>query len=212
MLKKIAEVQKKLSSKITERKIGKVEKVAAVDVSYKNNTARAALVICSFPKPTILRTKIVETNISYPYIPTFFFLRETRPILLAIKGEEFDVLMVEGHGKAHPRGYGLASHIGLLLGKPTIGVAKKLLRGTPPDSYRKVGKVYVSVGNLITLDDAVSIVEKLLDEGGYPKPLKLADKLSKGKFDEVKDTYTSNKTRQKRGNWKGNLDNSKRVK
>ncbi|CAB50287.1 endonuclease V [Pyrococcus abyssi] len=193
MLEKIAEVQKKLSKRIVEKEVRMVSKIAAVDVSYKGNKARVALVICSFPDCKVLKTKVLETEVSFPYIPTFFFLRETRPILLVTKGEEFDVLIVEGHGKAHPRKYGLASHIGLILGKPTIGVAKKLLRGTPENSYRKVGKAYVSVGNMITLKDAVRIIEKLLD-GGYPKPLKLADKLSKGKISEDENTLPSDKT------------------
>ncbi|AFK22673.1 endonuclease V [Pyrococcus sp. ST04] len=182
MLEKIAEAQMKLSKRIVEQKLKTVKTVAAVDVSYRGEKARAAYVLASFPSGNILKTKVVECTVSFPYIPTFFFLRETRPILLSIRGESFDVLLVEGHGKAHPRGYGLASHIGILIKKPTIGVAKKPLKGVPRELYRKVGKVYVSVGNLITLDDAVRIVRELLDEKGYPKPLKFADKLSKGKI------------------------------
>jgi len=178
-LKKIAEIQRKLSRKIVEKPldISEVKRVAAVDVSYKGNQARGAFVLCSFPSCQVLKTKVIETEVNFPYIPTYFFLRETRPILLLIKGEEFDVLLVEGHGKAHPRGYGLASHIGLLINKPTIGVAKRPLHGTK--DFVKVGKAYVSVGNLIDLDSAKKIVE-IINENGYPKPLRIADKLSKG--------------------------------
>ncbi|USS40099.1 endonuclease V [Thermococcus aggregans] len=177
--KKLADVQRKLSKKIVEKPldISKVKTIAAVDVSYKGDRARGAFVLCSFPSCEVLKTKVIETEVSFPYIPTYFFLRETRPILLLLKGEEFDVLLVEGHGKAHPRGYGLASHIGLLINKPTIGVAKKPLRGTK--DFVKVGKAYVSVGNLIDLDSAKKIVEAI-NENGYPKPLRIADKLSKG--------------------------------
>ncbi|BAA29752.1 endonuclease V [Pyrococcus horikoshii] len=200
MLERIANIQKKLSKSIVERKINEVRKVAAVDVSYKEEKARAALVITTFPEGEVLKTKVIETTVSFPYIPTFFFLRETKPILIATKGETFDVLIVEGHGKAHPRGYGLASHIGVVLRKPTIGVAKRLLKNTPKDTYKKVGKVYVSVGNLITLEDATKIIRAILDESGYPKPLKLADKLSKGRIYEVKNTPSPNRSRKKRGN------------
>lgn len=183
--KKIAEVQRKLSKRIVEKPldISKIKTIGAVDVSYKKGRARAAFVLCSFPSCKILKTKIIETDVDFPYVPTFFFLRETRPVLLALKGESFDVLLVEGHGRAHPRGYGLASHIGLLLKKPTIGVAKKPLRGYPENSLVKVGKAYVSVGNLIDLNSASKIVE-MINESGYPKPLKIADNLSKGAENE----------------------------
>ncbi len=176
----LAWVQEKLSTRILERPldVSQVKTVAAVDASYRNNRAKAAFVLCSFPECELLKTRTVETEIRAPYIPTYFFLRETRPALLAVKGEKFDVLLVEGHGKAHPRRYGLASHIGLLLWRPTIGVAKRPLRGVPLDLLEKVGKTYVSVGNLIDLGSAVEIVKKLL-KSGYPKPLKIADRLSK---------------------------------
>ena len=178
--KKIAEVQRKLSKRIVEKPldISKIKTIGAVDVSYRDK-ARAVFVLCSFPSCEVLKTKVIDTGVDFPYVPTFFFLRETKPLLLALRGESFDVLLVEGHGKAHPRGYGLASHIGLLLKKPTIGVAKKPLRGYPEGSLVKVGKAYVSVGNLIDLNSASRIVE-MVNENGYQKPLKIADKLSKG--------------------------------
>ena len=101
--------------------------------------------------------------------------------MLLLKEEQFDLLVVEGHGKAHPRGYGLASHIGLLIGKPTIGIAKRPLPNSIGECA-KIGKAYVSVGNLIDLNYADEIV-RIINEGGYPKPLQIADKLSKGAGD-----------------------------
>jgi len=179
-LERIAVVQLKLAGRIVEKPVdpNSVQTVAAVDVSYRENLTKTALVICTFPDCKLLRSKTVVTDVTFPYIPTYFFLRETRPVLRVLRGEEFDVLLVEGHGRAHPRGYGLASHIGLLVGRPTIGVAKRPLRGAPEGSFRRVGKAYVSVGHLIDLESAVKIAEPLL-EGGYPKPLRLADRLSK---------------------------------
>nr|WP_206204493.1 endonuclease V [Thermococcus sp. 21S7] len=169
-----------MASRIEERplRLEDVKTVAAVDVAYRGEGARAAFVLCSYPDCEVLRTRVIETEVPFPYIPTFFFLRETRPVLLALRGEEFDLLLVEGHGKAHPRGYGLACHIGLLIGKPVVGVAKRPLLGVSEKDFRKVGKAYVSVGHLLDLESAVRLIEPLL-EGGYPKPLRLADRLSK---------------------------------
>ncbi|NJE03308.1 endonuclease V [Thermococcus sp. MV11] len=179
-LGRMAKAQEKLSARVVEKPLdlSAIKTVAAVDVAYKEDTARAGFVLCSFPECAVVKAKFMEMEVSAPYVPTFFFLRETRPVLLAVWGESFDVLLVEGHGKAHPRGYGLASHIGLLVGRPTIGVAKRPLRGSPRNSFKRVGKAYVSVGHLINLESALRIVESLLDEG-YPMPLKLADRLSK---------------------------------
>ncbi|MDK2914079.1 MAG: deoxyribonuclease [Thermococcaceae archaeon] len=180
LFKKLAEVQRKLAKRVVERPLdlSAIKTVGAVDVSYRGGRARAAFLICSFPECEVLKQRVVEVDVSFPYIPTFFFLRETRPVLVAIGRERPDVLLVEGHGKAHPRGYGLASHIGLVLGIPTIGVAKRPLRDAPEGSWVKVDKTYVSVGHLVDLPSAVEIV-KALSIGGYPLPLRIADRLSK---------------------------------
>ncbi|WP_456421649.1 endonuclease V [Thermococcus sp.] len=179
-LKKIAGIQARLSGRVVERPLNlkQIKTVGAVDVSYRGDKAVSALVICTFPECKLVETRTVRVNVGFPYIPTYFFLRETRPILLVLKNSNFDVLLVEGHGKAHPRRYGLASHIGLLIEKPTVGVAKRPLPGVPPELYKKVGKAYVSVGHLVDLESAVELVGAL-NERGYPKPLRLADRLSK---------------------------------
>ena len=124
-------------------------------------------------------------------------LREARPILYTIKKikTKFDALLIDGHGQLHPRRCGLASYIGIKLHKPTIGVAKSLLCGTQSGYRIKIdGKtlgrsitanqksIYISIGNMISLDSAVSITKDLIEPGGwYPKPLYLADKFSKNK-------------------------------
>jgi len=182
MLERLAGVQRKLAGRLRTVKLdlNGVKTVGAVDVSYRGNRARAAFVLCSSPECRPLLQEVTVTDVAFPYVPTFFFLRETKPVIMAVlrAGKKPDILLVGGHGRAHPRGYGLASHVGLVLGVPTVGVARRLLRGTPEGSFKKVGRVYVSEGNLIDLDSAVRIVEMTLD-GGCPKPLKLADRLSK---------------------------------
>ena len=179
-LKKIAELQRRLSRRVVERPLdlSRVKTVGAVDVSYRGEEAVSALVICTFPECEPIETRTARVKVTFPYVPTYFFLRETMPVLRVIKNADFDVLLVEGHGRAHPRGYGLASHIGLILGRPVIGVAKKPLRGVQAGVYRRIGKAYVSVGHLVDLESAVKIVEAV-DDNGYPKPLRLADRLSK---------------------------------
>jgi len=178
-LEKIAQLQWELSKRVVEKPLDmdSIETVGAVDVSYRENTAVSALVICTFPDCEVVEAKTAKVKVTFPYIPTYFFLRETRPILVVAKNADFDVLLVEGHGKAHPRGYGLASHVGLVLKRPVIGVAKRPLRGVQGNPYKKVGKAYVSVGHLVDLKSAAEVVKAL--GGSYPKPLKLADKLSK---------------------------------
>jgi deoxyribonuclease V len=178
-LKKIAELQKTLAWRVVEKPldIWKIKTVGAVDVSYRGEKAVSALVICTFPECELLETRTVKVRVAFPYVPTYFFLRETGPILRVVRGLDFDVLLVEGHGKAHPRGYGLASHIGLILEKPVIGVAKRPLRGVPENLYERVGKAYVSVGHLVELRSAVEVVKALGEN--YPKPLRIADRLSK---------------------------------
>ncbi|NJF24370.1 endonuclease V [Thermococcus sp. Bubb.Bath] len=181
LLEKIAKVQRKLAERVVESplEVSKVRTVGAVDVSYKDNIARAAFVLCSFPDCKLLKKRVVKVKASFPYVSTFFFLRETRPVLVVVGRDRPDVLLAEGHGRAHPRGYGLASHLGLVLGIPTIGIAKRPLRDVPEGSWVKVGKAYVSVGHLIDLPLAVEIVNAL-NRNGYPLPLRIADKLSKG--------------------------------
>ena len=185
LLIRISQIQRKLAERVVEKPLPleSIRTIGAVDVSYRAEKARAAFVLCSFPDCEIIRTKVVETEVMYPYVSTFFFLRETRPVLLAVGKERPDVLLVEGHGRAHPRGYGLASHIGLILGLPTVGVAKRPLRDAPKGSWRRVEKAYVSAGHLVDLKSAVAIV-KALNRKGYPLPLRIADRLSKGTQDE----------------------------
>ena len=114
-------------------------------------------------------------------------LREAKPILetLKILRSDFDLLMVDGHGVMHPRKCGLACYLGVLLDKPTIGVAKGRLCGTVRSDgfveldseivgYAMSMKRFVSVGNRVSLKSAVMIARRLGLE-----PLRLADINSK---------------------------------
>ncbi len=144
----------------------------------------------------IVESVRVSETITAPYIPGLFMLRESRVILKALKKlkSKFDVLLIDGNGRLHPRLCGLASFIGIKIDKPTIGVTKKLLCGkilqdnTIEYNDQILGhvieqqkkKIYVSIGHKINLKRGSQIVKDLiLEEKWYPEPLRLADLDSK---------------------------------
>ena len=138
-----------------------------------------------------------KSTISYPYIPGLFMLREGEPLLKIgrLLKNLFDVLLIDGHGILHPRKCGLASYVGIMIDKPTIGVAKNLLCGSIlRSSYVEYNKtilgytikknnkknIYVSVGHKISLETSVDIAKKLTKKSEFiPEPLRIADNYSK---------------------------------
>lgn len=145
----------------------------------------------------LIESIYTKSTVKFPYIPGLFMLRESVPILNTLRALKcpFDVLLVDGHGVLHPRRCGLASYVGFVSGKPTIGVAKNLFLGTTIVNefieydgdilgyrvHKKLRKdIFVSVGHSISLGTAVDVVTKLtkIDER-IPEPLRLADISSK---------------------------------
>jgi deoxyribonuclease V len=138
-------------------------------------------------------------QVQYPYIAGLLFLRESGPLLNTLQLLKndfgFDILLIDGHGILHPRKCGLASYVGYMVDKPTIGVAKNLLCGSVREDHfieydrsvlgyriKKEGKkpIYVSVGYKISLTKAIQIVEKITKEDErIPEPLRVADINSK---------------------------------
>jgi deoxyribonuclease V len=139
--------QKELAKKVISKDIlpTEIKAICGVDVSYKGNKAYCSAVILDSQTLEILESKGSTSVISSPYIPGFFMLREAKPILITLKKltKNFDILLVDGHGRLHPRKCGLACYVGLNLDKPVIGVAKKILCGKiRPDSKIELdGKV-----------------------------------------------------------------------
>lgn len=161
------------------------ERIAATDVAYRGDTAFAVALVATFPRCEVLETSAFSILVEVPYVSGLLAFREIRPIFCAVKRLKgcFDVLLVNGHGTAHPRGFGLASHLGVLLGVPTIGVAKSPI-GDPELPYnagrlvRVKSKHWVSAGHMLQLSDAVRIVTSIYAfsrEG----PLEMAHRLSK---------------------------------
>ena len=192
LIQKLAEIQYNLSKKVMEQdSFEKLQTVAGADVSFeKDNCAVAAAVVVNLDTLEILEAKTLEVKLLFPYISGFLGFREADAVISVLKklNNNFDVLMVNGHGIMHPRGFGLASHVGLLTDRPTIGVAKRLIKGsykykdsnslkTIEFRNKPVGacdkQKCISIGHKISLKTAVSIVLKT-SIFKMPEPLRQA--------------------------------------
>jgi deoxyribonuclease V len=193
-LKRLAELQRIMAKQIipVDDQVS-IRSVAGADASYSMDTAYAACVVMD-EKMNISETRSAITATRFPYIPGYLAFREAAAILSVVrKTSGFDVLMVNGHGAAHPRGCGLAAFVGLELDAPTVGVARGRLFGdvgAEQDGWapithegvligaelREMGRhpIYVSVGHRVSLESSVGIVRDLRTEGSLPEPLRVA--------------------------------------
>ena len=201
-------LQRELAAKvICETAFGPVTTIAGVDASYRDGVARAAIVAFSFPNMDILEYVTAERPVSYPYVPGLLSFREAPAVLDGLGKLPLtpDLLIFDGHGIAHPRRLGIASHIGLVVDVPSIGCAKKRLVGHYDEPARERGNytylqddgeiigavvrtrtgvkpVFVSTGHRIGLDAAIDVV--LVCGRGYrlPEPTRWADKIAGGVY------------------------------
>jgi len=159
--------------------------VGGADVAYSESVAVAAYAELDLEKNKLLSlTKPILAPL-VDYQPGFLAFREAGSVLDLIRGLKASpqLMLVNGHGLAHPRLCGLATHLGVVLQLPTVGLARSTL-GSPANTYnrlfsQKVGNLYVSPGNLISLQDSVDIVNSLPVRYGYPEPLGSAHHESK---------------------------------
>jgi deoxyribonuclease V len=189
------EIAKKVIAEDTLHK--EIEYICGIDVSYKMNAAYCSAAIIKKNTLELIESVDSKSVVRHPYISGLFILRESKPILTTLKSlkDHFDLLLIDGHGLLHPRKCGLASYIGVLIDKPTIGVAKSLLCGSIMEdqsieydgtvlgfTIKKEGKkqIYVSVGHKISLTTAIQIIKKITKkEEWIPEPLRIADLNSK---------------------------------
>jgi deoxyribonuclease V len=187
-----------------------VHTVAGCDLAFlgrgrRGDTARAAVVLLSYPDLQLLEQQVAEAPVTFPYVPGLLAFRELPALLQAFEKlqQAPDLLLVDGQGYAHPRRFGIACHLGLLLDVPAIGVAKSRLSGEAPDpgpargatsdltdSGELIGRLvrtkdnvkplYISVGHMISLEAAVAWTLRLAPTHRLPEPARLADRLSKG--------------------------------
>ncbi len=181
--------------------IGRVKRVAGVDVSVKGGQTRAAIVVMSYPDLSPIETVGAQQATRYPYIPGLLAFREAPVILQALSKlrTEPDVFIFDGMGQIHPRRMGIAAHLGLWLGRPTIGCGKSHYIGEyaepapakgsrSPLVYRGqqlgavlrtrtgVKPVYVSVGHLANLESALKLVLACSPRFRLPEPIRAAHK------------------------------------
>ena len=195
-------LQKKLASLVIEKSElpTKIMKLVGCDATYARGRTLAAATLLDYEELRLLKVSAVEERTRFPYIPGLLAFREAPSVLRAIRSlhPKSYVCLVDAHGRAHPRKFGLACFVGLALDKPTIGVAKSLLYGWEKneivvdkegDQIAAIVKlpesnktVYVSIGHKISLEDAVEIVKYSLTPNG-PLPIRLAhEEVSKRKW------------------------------
>ena len=176
----------------------KIRTVAGVDVSYMGNLGIGAISVLDYESLKILETQVSMCQVKMLYIPTLLSFREIPPAISAIKKLKIqpDVFLVDAQGLAHPYRCGFASHLGLAIGKPTIGAAKSRLIGTPVEmggetflvdkgeiigavvtTKQGVKPIYVSIGHMVSLETANKIV-KHCARSRIPEPLLQAHKLA----------------------------------
>ncbi|HCL99288.1 MAG TPA: endonuclease V [Fervidobacterium sp.] len=194
------EIQNNLSKslKIQELETQKIQYIGGLDVSYLDKYALGVLVILD-NELNIVDIISQKAGVEFPYIPGFLAFREAPVILECLRKSSIkpDVLIFDGQGIVHPRGFGIASHIGVLLDVPSIGVAKSRLYGVCDKptrvgqaepiydevgnligycylSKRNTNPIYISPGHLCDPDSALSFVKSLIRGYKLPEPTRLA--------------------------------------
>lgn len=199
-------VQKALAERVSKK--GKLERphlVAGLDVAFDKAEGRciAGVVVWSLMEQGAIETALVRQKVEFPYIPGLLSFRELPALLAALEKlqHEPDFFICDGQGYAHPRRFGLACHLGVVLDRPVIGCAKSILVGehAEPGSQRgsrarlmhrsecvglalrtrsNVRPVYVSVGHRLSLASAARLVLACTTRYRLPEPTRLADRLA----------------------------------
>jgi deoxyribonuclease V len=176
--------------------------IAGIDASYREK-AYAAIVILALPGLEVVEQVVAEREAPFPYVPGLLAFREAPAVLDAMEKltTRPDLLMFDGQGIAHPRRLGIAAHLGVYLGMPSIGCAKSRLIGHYEEpgpqagdssplmaggeqigvvlrSKPRTNPLFISVGHLIDLPTAVSFVAQTLRGYRLPEPTRLADRLA----------------------------------
>ncbi|MGB9677877.1 MAG: endonuclease V [Candidatus Ratteibacteria bacterium] len=194
-------IQDELKNRVIIRPVlKKVKLICGIDSSYNEDIIQSCAVLCEFPELKVIEIIKIQGRTKFPYIPGLLVFREGENTVNLIEKieREVDCFIFDGHGIAHPKKFGFASHIGVLIEKPAIGCAKSLFYGNyfePPSfpltstfikdpegeiighalrNYNN-GVIFISPGHLIDLKDSLSIIIKCMKkEYSIPYPLHLA--------------------------------------
>jgi len=198
-------IQRELAARVrSERPTGKLRLVAGVDAAFSADGRHciAGAVLWDRQTETVIESNTVVRRLRFPYVPGLLSFREGPAVLAALRRLRHvpDALICDGHGYAHPRRFGLACHVGLIVDLPTAGCGKSRLCGEhrPPGQRRGsrarlvrdtevigtvlrtqdgVNPVYVSVGHRIDLPTAERLVLGCSRRCRIPEPTRLADRL-----------------------------------
>lgn len=201
-------IQEELGKKVRIRPLrGNPRLIAGLDASFtggKSGRVRGVACLYSYPGLEPLEDAVAEMDITFPYVPGLLTFREGPALSEALAGlsRRPDLLLFDGQGIAHPSGMGIASHMGVVLGMPSVGCAKSRLAGEHREPGRKRGSrarlvlggrtvgavlrtrdgvrpVYVSPGHLVSLEDSVRTVLRCARRYRLPEPIRRADRLTK---------------------------------
>ena len=200
------QIQQQLVSQVVlKNELKKINFVAGVDVGFEDNgtTTCAAVAILNFPELTLHEQVITRTPTCFPYVPGYLSFRELPGVLEALSQLKTipDLILCDGQGIAHPRRFGLACHLGVITGLPSIGAAKSRLIGTYTepgpskgeweplyDNEEIIGAVlrtrdnvrplFISIGNRVDLQTAIHYVLQCTTRFRLPETTRWAHKLA----------------------------------
>lgn len=201
-VKKAHAIQLQLSKKVIRNDLipKPIRCIAGVDIAYSRGISIGAAAVFNYASLSLLESRAARIKTRFPYIPTLLSFREIPPTIKVIRKLERkpDVILVDGQGIAHPYRLGFASHLGLVLDKPTIGVAKSRLYGEVEPLSGKFARIsdrgevigaavvtrrgrkplYVSIGHKVSLKAALDIVLHCTPTGRIPQPIQAAHTLA----------------------------------
>jgi deoxyribonuclease V len=201
--KEAVDIQISLYARIClNNKFKKVDKIAGADIAFDPLSQKgfAGVILYQFPDLKVIERTQAILKLSFPYVPGLLAFREAPVLLEAFRflRHEPDIIFFDGQGIAHPRGMGIASHLGVVLNKPTIGCAKSVLVGKYSEPSQEVGAyssliykenkvgvalrtrknvrpIFVSPGHKIDLEKSIELVLACCDGYRIPKPTREAD-------------------------------------
>ncbi|MBW8686909.1 deoxyribonuclease V [Chitinophaga rhizophila] len=192
--------------------------IAGADISFNkfSTTVYAGVILLQFPELVPVGYSVIKKEVLFPYVPGYLAFREVPALMEAWDNlpQKPDLLVVDGHGIAHPRRMGIAAHFGVVAGTPTVGCAKKVLCGQfeEPASIKgshsplifknevvgaalrtknAVKPVFVSPGHLMDVPSTIDIISQCIGRYRLPEPTRMAHNLvNQFRLGEISEGYT----------------------